>query len=746
MDMAFLRDRAIKGRAHPQRYSLLNAAVKHIVPLGAPLRISCNSVPLPPFCCEFNRTPRAGQLLAVADENGVITVIDTTAALGASSSSSSAGGGSSATVSISIELPDAHRCRWTAHNNAVFDLQWSVDDARLVTASGDLTVRLYDVATQKCLAICAGHGGSVKSVRFAPRDTNVFASAGRDGNVMVWDARVPAAPVVALRNLHSDSALHSRRKGGENAAITGVVYGPDAKTLVTAGARDGCVKVWDLRCVAQTQRGGSGSGSGCGSGSGSGSGGRTRLSARQERGARSTPRRDLRRERRDHLRATPVHSLLAGEFDSATPQHATAATPQHATSSTSSSSSSSSSSSRRSSSLSSNVSYYTSTSTSSSSSSGSASSPIPVVCIEQAARRQNTRCWGITSLDMSPAGDKILISYFNSTVSLIDFVVPERGAQTFVGHPQPRQQPTRNGAASAGTAAEAHRQLRGTRSGGGGDGFDSSSFYVRSRLGPEGKHIVSGSKDRRAYIWSVAESGALGGSSSSRSGGSRSAACSSSSSSSSNGGGGDDASLARSRRCRLTERRPEATLIGHTREVTHVAWCSTDFGRIATCSDDFTVRLWALQRSRVDADARQARAQRERRLAAVGAGGGGAHSAQKRGRPVPLLAASSRSVTPVTTRQQSLEPPAIRRRGMHNPGRGAGGRMPPAAGGAAAGAPAAPAPMVGAPAPARAAAAVLAAGAAVAPAQVAAVPPKAVSDQQQQQRTLESFWLKDASN
>ena len=33
--MAFLRDRAIKGRAHPQRYSLLNAAVKHIVPLGA---------------------------------------------------------------------------------------------------------------------------------------------------------------------------------------------------------------------------------------------------------------------------------------------------------------------------------------------------------------------------------------------------------------------------------------------------------------------------------------------------------------------------------------------------------------------------------------------------------------------------------------------------------------------------------------------------------------------------------------
>ena len=37
-------------------------------------------------------------------------------------------------------------------------------------------------------------------------------------------------------------------------------------------------------------------------------------------------------------------------------------------------------------------------------------------------------------------------------------------------------------------------------------------------------------------------------------------------------------------------------LEGHSAEVTGVAWCPSDFGRIATCGDDASVRLWALQR------------------------------------------------------------------------------------------------------------------------------------------------------
>ncbi|KAJ8391518.1 hypothetical protein AAFF_G00088400 [Aldrovandia affinis] len=37
-------------------------------------------------------------------------------------------------------------------------------------------------------------------------------------------------------------------------------------------------------------------------------------------------------------------------------------------------------------------------------------------------------------------------------------------------------------------------------------------------------------------------------------------------------------------------------LQGHSQEVTSMAWCPTDFTKIASCSDDNTVRIWRLDR------------------------------------------------------------------------------------------------------------------------------------------------------
>ncbi|NXQ26087.1 DTL protein, partial [Alaudala cheleensis] len=41
---------------------------------------------------------------------------------------------------------------------------------------------------------------------------------------------------------------------------------------------------------------------------------------------------------------------------------------------------------------------------------------------------------------------------------------------------------------------------------------------------------------------------------------------------------------------------PPRMLLGHSQEVTSIAWCPSDFTKIATCSDDNTVRIWRLQR------------------------------------------------------------------------------------------------------------------------------------------------------
>ena len=40
--------------------------------------------------------------------------------------------------------------RWTAtaHENAVFDVAWTCDDARVLTASADTTAAMFDVETK----------------------------------------------------------------------------------------------------------------------------------------------------------------------------------------------------------------------------------------------------------------------------------------------------------------------------------------------------------------------------------------------------------------------------------------------------------------------------------------------------------------------------------------------------------------------------------------------------------------------
>ncbi|KAK9272145.1 hypothetical protein L1049_002516 [Liquidambar formosana] len=74
------------------------------------------------------------------------------------------------------------------------------------------------------------------------------------------------------------------------------------------------------------------------------------------------------------------------------------------------------------------------------------------------------------------------------------------------------------------------------------------SFYVKSAISPDAAHILSGSSDGNAYLWQV--------------------------------------------------NKPQVDPIklkSHDGEVTAVDWCPSEVGKIATSSDDFTVRIWNIQ-------------------------------------------------------------------------------------------------------------------------------------------------------
>lgn len=170
-----------------------------------------------------------GKFLALADEEGFVSIVDTAAPLPRS------------TADDDEPKP---RAQWLAHHNAVFDIAWAKvryrgcgsahwaggrraggrcgseecvllpvlipagpaikrmgrwplrpecicsltmpqDDTRMLAASGDQTISLWDTGRADLLGAFRSHTGSVKSVCPQPGCNDVFASGGRTAQGVV---------------------------------------------------------------------------------------------------------------------------------------------------------------------------------------------------------------------------------------------------------------------------------------------------------------------------------------------------------------------------------------------------------------------------------------------------------------------------------------------------------------------------------------------------------------------------------
>lgn len=74
------------------------------------------------------------------------------------------------------------------HSEAILQCTFSPDGTRMASASGDTTVRLWDLTTETPEATCKGHSGWVLFVSFSP-DGELLASGGMDNNILIWDAK-----------------------------------------------------------------------------------------------------------------------------------------------------------------------------------------------------------------------------------------------------------------------------------------------------------------------------------------------------------------------------------------------------------------------------------------------------------------------------------------------------------------------------------------------------------------------------
>ena len=102
------------------------------------------------------------------------------------------------------------------------------------------------------------HQSSVKSVTTNPTNKHIFATSGRDGYIYSFDTRYGPRPIHSILNAHVPKTEIGNRSSkkrksdlinrqmNQSFTVTSVKF-LDEHQLISTGAADGLVKIWDQR-------------------------------------------------------------------------------------------------------------------------------------------------------------------------------------------------------------------------------------------------------------------------------------------------------------------------------------------------------------------------------------------------------------------------------------------------------------------------------------------------------------------
>jgi len=122
----------------------------------------------------------------------------------------------------------------TGHSGWVNAVAISPDGKRAVSASGDETLKLWDLEQGRELATLSGHSREVLAVAIAP-DGKRAVSASDDNTLKLWDL---------------EQGRELATLSGHSSVVTAVAISPDGKRAVSASF-DQTLKLWDLETMTE---------------------------------------------------------------------------------------------------------------------------------------------------------------------------------------------------------------------------------------------------------------------------------------------------------------------------------------------------------------------------------------------------------------------------------------------------------------------------------------------------------------